>query len=317
MRRLRNASGSRRVLAGALLAGAALLVVMGTRALAPSETPVVRLPVITFAPATAGALGPGRVEDGTFRSEALGRTMTYTVYLPPGYDSEPAMRFPAAYLLHGGSGLRSEWIDYGLLEAADRLMRARQIARFLIVLPQGDQEYWVDHVTDASVGANGERWGTYTAKEVVPEIDRRYRTIPRPEARALGGLSMGGHAAMQLPLTFPGVWSVLGVHSPALRPYGEAATYLGRGAEFAARDPLSLIRAKPDLARAYTWWLDDGDGDPWRPQLEEIRAELARLGVAHEWRPYPGDHSLAYWSAHVEDYLRYYSAALCRRSGGC
>lgn len=275
----------------------------------------------TFAPAapgaTSGAMGPGRVEDGSFRSSALGRTMGYTVYLPPGYDAEPGLRFPTVFLLHGGSGLRSEWIDYGVLDAADRLMRTRTIGRFIIVLPQGDQEYWVDHVVDASVGANGEKWGTYTATEVVPEIDRRYRTVARADARALGGLSMGGHAAMQLPLNFPGVWSVIGVHSPSLRPYGEAATYLGRGAEYAARDPLSLIKAKADLARGYTWWLDAGDVDPWRKQLEEIHGQLTSLGIEHEWHPYPGDHSLAYWSAHLEDYLRYYAAALCRRSRGC
>lgn len=302
----------------------ALATIAGAGALLlPREPDRARLPAVAFTPAVQSAsagrvpLGPGRVEEGAFRSSALGQPMQYTIYLPPGYDAAPAARYPAVYLLHGSSGLRSEWIDYGVLAAADRLMRTREIAPLIIVLPQGDQEYWVDHVVDASVGANGERWGTYTAREVVPEIDRRYRTIARPEGRAIGGLSMGGHATMQLPLTFPGVWSVLGVHSPSLRPYGDAATYLGRGAEFAARDPLSLIRAKPDLARSYTWWLDSGDVDPWRPAVEAIRAELSARGIAHEWRPYAGDHSLAYWSAHVEDYLRYYSSALCRRSATC
>jgi hypothetical protein len=101
---------------------------------------------------------------------------------------------------------------------------------------------------------------------------------------------MGGHGAMQLAMSFPAVWSVVGAHGPSIRPYGDAPTYLGRGAEFAARDPLSLIEAKPELARGHSWW------------------------IAHEWRQYVGDHSLAYWSAHVDDYLGYYAVALCRRS---
>src|SRR5207249_1888463 len=137
------------------------------------------------------------------------------------------------------------------------------IAPFIIVLPQGDQEYWVDHVIDARTGANGEKWGTYTAKEVVPLIDARFRTLARADARAVGGLSMGGHGAMQLALNFPGIWGAIGAHSPSLRPEGDAPTYLGHGAEFAARDPLSLTKARPELARDYAWWVDSGDVDPW------------------------------------------------------
>ncbi len=243
--------------------------------------------------------------------------MPFTVYLPPGYDSERSRNFPAAYLLHGGGGTNSEWVDYGLLEAADRLMGDGSIPPFIIVLPQGDQEYWVDHVVDRAIGANGEKWGTYTAREVVPEIDKRFRTIAKAESRAIGGLSMGGHGAMQLSLNFPGIWSVIGAHSPALRPFGDAPTYLGAGAEFAARDPLALIKARPDLARTYTWWIDLGDADPWRVPATAIHDQLTALGITHEWRVFPGGHDLAYWSSHVEDYLRYYAGALCRERATC
>lgn len=286
--------------------------VASSRTLSPRPVTFAPLPSAAGAAATGlPPLGSGRVEDRAFRSAVLAREMAMTVYLPPGYDADASARYPVLYMLHGGSGLRSEWIDYGLLAAADRLMRQRAIPAFVIVLPQGDQEYWVDHVVDASVGANGERWGTYTAREVVSVVDAHYRTVARPEARAIGGLSMGGHGAMQLALTFPGIWSAVGAHSPSLRPYGDAPTYLGRDAEFAARDPLALVRAKPEVARALRWWIDAGDADPWRAQTEAIARELAALGAAHAWRPLAGDHSLAYWSARVEDYLRFYAAALC------
>ena len=234
--------------------------------------------------------------------------MPYTVYLPPGYDADPSARFPTLYMLHGGSGSNQEWVDYGLLKAADQLMGDRTIPQFIIALPQGDQEYWVDHIT--SQIDNGEKWGTYLAKEVVPQIDGHFRTYGAADARAIGGLSMGGHGAMQLPMNFPGIWSVIGAHSPSLRPESDAPTYLGRGAEFAARDPLLLITAKPDLARTYAWWIDDGDVDPWRAESEAIHDKLDSLGIANEWHPYVGDHSAVYWSAHVADYLGYYGRML-------
>ena len=37
-------------------------------------------------------------------SAALHRPMRYMVFLPPGYDTESARRFPTVYLLHGLGG---------------------------------------------------------------------------------------------------------------------------------------------------------------------------------------------------------------------
>jgi enterochelin esterase-like enzyme len=199
------------------------------------------------------------------------------------------------------------------------------IPRFIIALPFGGQEYWVDHVVDSATGANGEKWGTYTAREVVPTVDTRYRTIARASARAVGGLSMGGHAAMQLPMNFPGIWSAIGAHSPSIRAEGvrlrpnpsDAPTYLGFGAEFAARDPLALIKAKPDAAKQYTWWIDTGSQDPWKAQATAVHDALGALGVKDQFHVFEGGHELAYWAAHMEDYLRYYAGAICPPSSPC
>jgi enterochelin esterase-like enzyme len=311
-----------------LAAAAALIVVLAcgggtpvaaTPFAAPSAS-VASASGVTGSPAasaTARTIGRGRVEKGTFRSSALGRTMQYWIYLPGGYDANTSARYATVYLLHGGGGDIGEWASYGVVDTADRLMGNGTIPPFIIVMPEGDQEYWVDHVIDKRTGANGEKWGTYTAKEVVPMIDSRYRTLARMTSRAVGGLSMGGHAAMQLPLNFPGIWGAIGAHSPSLRPEGDAPTYLGFGAEFAARDPLSLIKAKPDLARQYAWWIDDGDTDPWRAQATAIHDQLTQLGITHSWSPFVGGHELAYWAAHMEDYLRYYARALCPSTASC
>ncbi|HKW77792.1 MAG TPA: alpha/beta hydrolase-fold protein, partial [Candidatus Limnocylindria bacterium] len=262
-------------------------------------------------------LGKGRIEKGTFKSSVLNRTMQFVVYLPPGYDANPTRRYPTTYLLHGGGGDIMEWPSYGAVDMADKLMGDQTVAPYIIVFPEGDQEYWVDHVVDRATGANGEKWGTYTAREVVPAIDSRYRTIAKPDARAIGGLSMGGHGAMQLAMNFPGIWSAVGAHSPSLRPEGDAPTYLGFGDEFAARDPLALIKAKPEIARAYTWWLDTGSRDPWKRQTEQIHLQLDAFAIPHEWRLTTGDHDLAYWSAHMDDYIKYYGVALCKGRTTC
>ncbi|MBI2324137.1 MAG: OpgC domain-containing protein [Chloroflexi bacterium] len=315
-----RAGGDRRIrLAGAFPAVALVAVVFGASA---SDLGEGLLPTGIGGPTISGrlasshvvrALDGGRLEEGSFYSQRLRRTMPFAVYVPPGYDDDPTARYPVLYMLHGGSGTNSEWLDYGLIDAAEALMSSGEIAPMIIVLPQGDQEYWIDHVVDAATGSNGAKWGSYLALEVVPQIDVRYRTITSSAGRAIGGLSMGGHAAMELPMNFPAIWSVIGAHSPALRPVGDAPTYLGSGADFAARDPLSLIAAKPTLAATYEWWIDAGDADPWLAQAAAIHAALDALGIASVLRVAPGDHSLSYWSTNAADYLRYYAGALCAR----
>ena len=288
-----------------------------TASASPTVSAVSESPAQTFTPAavvTATDPGPGQVVQTTFYSSALKRTMTYVAYLPPGYDASTGTRYPTLYMLHGGSGYVTEWVDYGLLESADALIREGTVAPMIIVLPEGDQEYWVDHIVSAKTGANGEKWGTYTADDVVSIIDARYHTMAEASARAIGGLSMGGHGAIQLALNFPGVWSIVGAHSPSLRVEGDAPSYLGYGAEFAARDPYALIASKTAVARTLTWWIDTGSLDPWRTAAQGLSTELTSLGIANESHVYEGGHEAAYWSAHVGDYLRFYAGAFAEAS---
>jgi len=263
-------------------------------------------------------VGKGHLETRSFVSAVLRRTMQYYIYLPGGYDDGAPVRYPVAYLLHGGGGSNREWIENGALDTADRLMGSGAIPPFIIVLPQGDQEYWVDHVVDRTTGANGEKWGTYTAREVVPEIDKSFRTVAKLQGRAIGGLSMGGHGAMQLSINFPGTWSAVGAHSPSLRPLGDAPTYLGTTAlQFAERDPLQLIRTHPDVARTLRYWIDSAQLDPWIVQATALHEQLLADGIVHEWSSDPGGHDTPYWSSHMDAYLRFYAGALCRDRASC
>src|SRR5215212_961321 len=66
----------------------------------------------------------GRSTAQTFRSAALGRTMPFLVYTPPGYDESDDRRYPVLYMLHGLGGSYRSWQEYGLLAAEDRLIRA-------------------------------------------------------------------------------------------------------------------------------------------------------------------------------------------------
>ncbi len=241
------------------------------------------------------------VESHVFHSESLNRDTPYYIYLPPGYDSQPDTRYPVLYMLHGMSGTNAEWLQYGLLRTADQMMRGGEIRPFIIVLPQGDKEYWVDHAN------NGPRWGTYVTHDVVAEIDNHYRTLADRPHRAIGGLSMGGHGAMQLAINTPDLFSVVGAHSPALRTYENTFAFFGDRAYFDAHNPLALCKKYPKVVSRFKLWVDIGAADPWAPAAEAFHDQLVQLGIPHTWHEYAGGHSGDYWGDHADEYLQFYS----------
>ena len=256
------------------------------------------------APVTLALTGEVRTRE--FASASLGRTMPYNIYLPPGY-AKSAREYPTVYLLHGMAGTDRQWEDLGVAQAADRLIAAGEIAPLIIVMPEGESSYWVDHATD------GQKWGRYTAVDVVNDVDANFRTIARQRSRAIGGLSMGAHGALQLALNYPGEFGAVGAHSLVLRRFGSAPSYFGTASDFAARDPMQIVKRTGAAGCSFALWIDIGTADPWASVATQFDGELTDLGVKHQWHLWSGDHSASYWSAHVDDYLRFYSSALSSR----
>lgn len=244
----------------------------------------------------------GRFRELWFYSPALDRDMPYYVYLPPEYGSA-ARRYPVLYMLHGGSADRDEWPAYGLIDAVDRLIVAKEIRPMIVVLPQGDYSYWVNWPD------GGPRWGDYVARDLVRHVDATYRTIPRPGRRAIGGLSMGGYGALQLAFNYPGVFRGVGAHSPALYPGDGSLPILGTGEEFARRDPVLLAGTARGLERLDIQ-IDIGEEDYFVERAVELHEALLQRGIDHRWLLQPGGHDGEYWERNLLQYLRFYDEVL-------
>jgi enterochelin esterase-like enzyme len=278
-------------------------------AVAAGGTTAGQIPIAAVDPAPPATPSPGgRSGTARFESAALGRVMPYLVYLPPGYDAHPAARYPVLYMLHGMGGDERQWQRLGLLTAAERLIATGEIPPMIIVMPRGDQAYWMDHA------GNGPRWGRFVVTELVDDVDIHYRTIADRDHRAIGGVSMGGHGALQLALNNPDRFATVGSHSLVLRRHSEAPAYFGDASWFAAHDPVSLVQQRPDAARRLSLWIDVGREDGWSGRDEAFHAQLVAAGSAHLWQEWPGGHDDAYWSAHLDDYLTYYGDRF--RAGG-
>ncbi len=198
----------------------------------------------------------GRVLEGrSLRSPALGREWHYTVYLPPGYQEEERA-YPTFYLLHGYGGEDTNWTRYGdAAMTADSLIAADVIPPVILVMPDGQNSWWVDSDPETGFGAVE----TALIQDLIPEVDRAYRTIPLRRARMIGGLSMGGYGAVHLALKHPDL-------------FGAAASLSGATSRMPPERPQSLAPAFGDPFDAERWQAENPF--TWIPSLKQSGLRL-------------------------------------------
>lgn len=227
----------------------------------------------------------GYVEVSEFSTVLLPDPLVYRVYLPPCYDEHSEQAYPVLYLIHGQTYSDKQWEDLGVPEVLDRLIASGQVVPFIVVMPQ--DRVWREPTRD--------NFGKAVAQSLIPWIDDRYRTLSEREFRAIGGLSRGGAWALDIGLSNPDLFSAIGMHSG-----------------FVFYTDVQLVHGwLDDLQSGMTprIYMDIADKD--RPEITDsatwLEGLLTEYGVSHEWHMFIGEHEEAYWKAHVEDYLRWYS----------
>ncbi len=229
-------------------------------------------------------------------SALLSSPLTYQVYTPPCYQSDPDRRYPVLYLLHGYGYSEDQWIRLGVVDFADRLIASGDIQPLLIVLPQeSDQLGQPPQDQFSQPTRNG--FGEALVRELVPEVDANFRTIPLRQSRAIGGLSRGGNWALHLGLTQWSIFGVIGGHSSPLFMVDTPAKI---------QDWLGAI--PPDQYPKF--FIDTGEDDPWLNNILHFETILDGYNIPHELHIFLGSHLEDYWVAHLGQYLRWYAANL-------
>jgi pimeloyl-ACP methyl ester carboxylesterase len=160
-----------------------------------------------------GASTPGTVEVAQLTSDSLKGTLTgldpvrdVYVYLPPGY-AQSTKRYPVIYFFHSIFwSAKQSFADGSMQARLDRGIGKGSTKEFIFV--EADYSSPVAGSFYENSPTTG-RWLDFTAKELVPFVDRRFRTIAEREARGLVGDFMGGRGAFKLAMTYPDLFSVL------------------------------------------------------------------------------------------------------------
>jgi enterochelin esterase-like enzyme len=150
----------------------------------------------------------GSIEAAEFKSPTLQRSWTYNVYLPTGYDAQSKLRYPVMYLLHGNDGQRNDWpVKGNLLRTVDQLIQNGEIPPAIIVMPDAGTTWYVDLK---------EPMETAFFQDLVPHVEKKYRTLTSRDGRVIGGLSMGGYGALRYVLKYPEKFQAAALLSPAI-----------------------------------------------------------------------------------------------------
>jgi enterochelin esterase-like enzyme len=266
----------------------------------------------------------GAVQSVWYPSEVLkqkGRRMY--VYTPPGY-MEGSARYPVLYLLHGGGGDEDQWINLGRANVImDNLIAAGKVKPMIVVMPNGNanqivaQGYGygpiprpgrgVGPAPAAAPGAargaaggaapaggargmmNAPYEGSYPhslVKDVVPYIDRHFRTIANKDNRAIAGLSMGGMHTVQATNNNPGVFGWIAVWSAGAQDTPE----------FAA----ALTRLKDSGVRHY--YVGAGTTDFALSGSQTLFKIAQTVGLKTSWHDTPGPHYYLIWRVLLGDF---------------
>ena len=248
----------------------------------------------------------GRVDTIAVYSPSMKKTLKAAISFPSGYEKGES-RYPVVYLLHGGSGAFSDWHQKVTEKGIVNQMAEEH--KVLIVTPGvGPASYYYDSPLLDSV-----RYETYMIQELIPFIDKNYRTLAQKESRAITGLSMGGHGAITLAAKHPTLFIAAGSMSGVMNidtdlwKVGEEFRSLRKKGQI---EMLGPINYQGPLFNPYTavglvdqlknqkvsLIIDCGVDDFLIETNRQMHSLLMEKKVAHEYIERPGAHTWNYWT---------------------
>ena len=229
-----------------------------------------------------GHLDPGQGEaqsasmNRTIHSNAMNRDMTFSVWLPGGYDEKKT--YPFLYLLHGYEDSNQNatwnrcWLDKGnAAYIADQYQKSSGSVAMVIIMPNGLDKFYV--------------WDNYEEffeNELMPKVESDFHCNGK---RAIAGLSMGGFGTLWHATKFPTKFTYAYAMSPA-------ASMMGM-------DPKNNINAASDKSvfPAFTIELGNQDYTVSNSDAKSLANHMTKNGITCELIERDGTHDWAFWQA--------------------
>ena len=225
------------------------------------------------------------------------------VYTPPGYEAGKD-KYPVFYLLHGSSDSDASWSTVGRAGfILDNLIADKKAKPMIMVMPAGH--------TSRAPRVPGERdpFPPEFIGDIMPYVDKHYRTQSGRANRAMAGLSMGGGQTMTIGVPHLDQFAYLGVFSSGVfravvvgQP-GAPARTPGPSFEELHKAALENPAFKKGLK---LFWIATGKDDAGLKRTEATVAMLKKHGFDVVYKETDGGHTWLNW----RDYLNEFASKL-------
>jgi len=249
-------------------------------------------------------------------SQFLDSARTVEIWLPPGYDSNTTQRYPVLYMSDGQNlfdpRIANTGTDWGVDEAVVRLMDSGVIPPVIVV------GVWnsVERSSEYSPWHRAPQYARFLIEELMPRVNREFRTKTGPANTYHMGSSMGGILSWYLVTHHPEAFGACGCLSSAFVLSEAWAARVGLPASNPPDTALYIVR---DIQRglrvprgARYWFAYGGLGidSAFGPSHEIVRAWMRRQGKVEGRdfviRRYPEQtHNEASWRAEMDDALTF------------
>jgi enterochelin esterase-like enzyme len=229
----------------------------------------------------------GSLEVVWARSEIIGDTRSYIVYIPPGYYTSRSKRYPLLCLLHGSNDTAAGWTDVGRANfILDNLVAAHRAAPMIVVMPWGHALPF-----DGPQQGNDAVFERYLLEEIIPQVQKRYRVKSGPKNLAVVGLSMGGGQALKVGLGHLNRFGAVAAFSAAVP------------SDFAERFQSVLDAPEQTNQRLALLWIGCGRQDGMFERSRWLAEFLDHHGIRHTFVPTEGRHNFALWRRYLAEVL--------------
>ena len=243
----------------------------------------------------------GQVRMSWYLSKTTGQWRRAMVYTPPEYDKDARTRYPVLYLQHGAGEDETGWTKQGHANfILDNLYAAKKAKPMIVVMDKGYAPIAGAAPAAPPAGGRGapgtlspSAFESVVIDDLIPYIDRTFRTLTDRDHRAMAGLSMGSNQALQITLRNLDKFSWLGFFSGATVSGDLDTAYNG-----------VLKNAADFNKRVHLLWMGAGTAeDRLMTALDTSRDVLTNRGVKHVIFKSEGTaHEWHTWRRHLNDF---------------
>ncbi len=143
------------------------------------------------------------------------------VYTPAEYETLGKKRYPVLYLQHGMGEDETGWSSQGMMQnIMDNAIASGRAVPMIVVMESGDVKapfnFRNGGSNDIELSQYGASFYKVMTTDLIPTIDRTFRTLTGRDYRAMAGLSWGGHQTFDLVLRNMDKFSYMGGFSGAI-----------------------------------------------------------------------------------------------------